>query len=149
MKPHPVVFLAFFSAVLSTGCEHARQSRIHQHEDLYAALDPFDRKLVREGLFDLGFSTDMLYMSLGKPDKVTPRQSDVGAEEIWTYKNFLYESMHGGVVGMRDPTTVRGGRPMSARSLPQGMPNTLTGPPTPTIAEMAGPPHATLLLCLL
>jgi hypothetical protein len=128
-------------AVLGGGCETAREMRIREHRDLFQSLDPFSQKLVHEGLFNIGFTADSVVMALGKPDRVEPHNSAEGPGEIWTYKNFLYSSINHMTIGVRDPTTTATTQRAGTRGSP-GM--SATPPATPTVAEMSGPPLATL-----
>jgi hypothetical protein len=134
----------WLAAVLVTGCESARASRIRKNSELYGSLDPFSRKLVRDGLFDVGFSADTVTMSLGKPDRVEERETSHGTVQVWVYKNFLYASMRNTGVGAREP--LRPNRPAPVRAGSTALPNNPQGLPDPTIAEMGGPPLATLFL---
>src|SRR6187549_1683315 len=97
------VAAAALVAVLAAGCESLRDARIKEHAALYASLDPFSQKLVRQGLFDYGFTPEVLYMSLGKPNRVSVAETEKGRIETWTYRNFLYESSNAVSVGVNTP----------------------------------------------
>lgn len=77
-------------AAVSTGCQSTRAARIREHAALFATLDPFTQKVVSDGLFNYGFTPELLYMSLGKPNRVETSDGDRGHVEIWVYRNFLY-----------------------------------------------------------
>ncbi len=144
-SPRAVGLLALLACALGNGCESARETRIRENRALYDSLDPFSRKLVREGLFNLGFSAGTVAMSLGKPDAIAHRDTPDGPVEIWTYKNFLYGDLRHLTVGARDPgTTVQ--RPLMQRNAPTSAISNPAGAPTPTVADMSGPPLATLHL---
>lgn len=137
----PRVTCLFFAVALGAGCETARDSRIRKNDELFASLDPFSQKLVREGLFNVGFTADTVVMAMGKPDQVEKREAADGPIEIWTYKNFLYSSMNHMTIAVRDPSTMRSPQRPGQRGSP-GM--TAQQPGQPTVAEMGGPPLATL-----
>jgi hypothetical protein len=83
---------ALVFVVLAAGCQSTRAHRIRENAALFASLDPFTQKLITDGLFDHGFTPEMLYLSLGKPNHVVVSETDRGRVEIWSYRNFLYGS---------------------------------------------------------
>ena len=110
-------------------------------------MDPFSQKLIREGLINSGFSTEAVYMSLGKPDRITAVDSPEGRIESWFYKNYLYEGMRNTSLSPRAIVSNRpGGDGARTRSASQTSPSGPSAPPQPTIAEMSAPPLATLVL---
>ena len=127
---------AVLMALLAAGCESMRDARIKEHAALYASLDPFSQKLVRQGLFDYGFTPEVLYMSLGKPNRVSVAETEKGRIETWTYRNFLYESANAVTVGVNTP----GMRPLGSvisSSAPGGpsLNSTKAGPGNASVAE--------------
>ena len=96
MKSPPAAILPVFLVVaLLAGCEHARTSRIQEHAALYASLDPFSKKLIRDGLINLGFTSEAVYMALGRPNRIATTETPDGSIETWSYKNYLYGKTHG------------------------------------------------------
>ena len=65
--PHVAGLSALLVLGLLAGCATPRAARIREHAAIYEALDPFSKKLVDDGLFDLGFSAEAAYMALGRP----------------------------------------------------------------------------------
>lgn len=80
-----VLVLAF----LVSGCEtDGRSSRIKEKSAVYAALAPWQKKAIDEGTILPDFTEDMVYMSVGKPDKVKSKDTPEGRTEMWTYSNY-------------------------------------------------------------
>lgn len=61
------------------------ESRIRKHKELFAAYPPQVRDRIRAGAVDIGFTSDMVLMALGKPARKTTRTTALSAQEIWTY----------------------------------------------------------------
>jgi hypothetical protein len=139
---------ACLAVVLLFGaCASPRAIRIREHQAEFAALDPFSQQLIREGLIDAGFSTAAVYLSLGKPDRMTAVDSPAGRIETWVYKNYLFDSTRNTSFAPRETVSARPGRDGApTRIANQGVPGGSTAPLQPTIAEMSGPPLATLVL---
>lgn len=72
-----------------TGCESTGVSaRIQEKSAAYAALSPEQQKLVKAGEIEIGFTSDMVYMSLGKPSEVENKDTPDGSVAMWTYKKY-------------------------------------------------------------
>jgi hypothetical protein len=82
-----VVLLASF---LATGCQNTPASRIREYPELFQSVDEFSQRLIRAGLVNHGFSADLVYLALGKPNRITAIATVNGSVETWTYRNFLY-----------------------------------------------------------
>ena len=127
---------ALFLVALTAGCENMRTARIREHSALFATLDPFTQELIRKGLFNYGFTNELVYLSLGKPNRVAVTETAKGRVETWTYRNFLYESSSAVSVGVNTP----GMRPMGtvlSSSAPGGpsLMSTKAGPGNAGVAE--------------
>ncbi|MFO1452383.1 MAG: hypothetical protein U1F61_29730 [Opitutaceae bacterium] len=72
-----------------TGCQTPRATRIEQHQSLYSSLDPLSQRLVRQGMVNLGFTSEVVYLALGQPNEVETRQTPDGEMLVWTYRNYL------------------------------------------------------------
>jgi hypothetical protein len=71
------------------GCQSPREARIQAHAASFATFDAKSQDLIRQGLFDLGFTREQVTLSLGKPDRITHAQTAAGPAETWVYKNVL------------------------------------------------------------
>ncbi len=74
-------------ALLAGGCVSSTpQSRINDNHRAYAEYPPEVRRLIREGRVNIGFTTEMAEMALGKPGrKLSRREADNEAGEVWIY----------------------------------------------------------------
>lgn len=139
MKPlFPLRVALVVMAAASAGCQSTRAGRIREHAALFATLDPFSQKLVSDGLFNHGFTPEMLYMALGKPNRVESSDGDRGHVEIWVYRNFLYGNegavkIGGGTPGMRNKDAA-----VISSSAPGGpsLMSTKASPSQPTLTDV-------------
>ncbi|MBI4621645.1 MAG: hypothetical protein HY736_00295 [Verrucomicrobia bacterium] len=138
MKPTDLAsMVVLFIAILMSGCQNTRASRIQENAALFASLDPFNRKLVSDGLFDHGFTPELLYMSLGKPNRVDAMETDRGRIEIWSYRNFLYGQEGAVKIGGSTPGARPSGTVLSS-SAPGGpsLMSTKASPSQPTVTDV-------------
>jgi hypothetical protein len=84
----PVV-LAAAALILATGCQSV-DSRIKERPDVFAKLDPETQTKIKQGIIDLGFTEDMVYLALGAPDRKRESVSAAGRAVTWIY-NTYYE----------------------------------------------------------
>ncbi len=77
-------------ALLVSGCETAGgvSTRAQEKSSTYAALKPWQKKYVDAGWVSEGFTPDIVYIAMGKPDKVDPKEQPEGPTELWTYSRF-------------------------------------------------------------
>lgn len=134
--PRLSVVATLLAIALCSGCETSRNARIQENPALFASLDRFSQELVRKGLFNYGFSSEVVYMALGKPNRVTVKESDDGKVETWVYRNFLYEAGTAVTVGVSTPGTRPMGTVLSS-SAPGGpsLMSTKSGPGQAAITE--------------
>ncbi len=88
------VILALGPAACST-----IHSRIEEKPDVFAKLDPATQAKIKQGIIDVGFTPDMVYIALGKPDQARERVTAAGRQTIWIYNSYYerYEgTMHAG-----------------------------------------------------
>jgi hypothetical protein len=100
MKLHFVsAGLAIALALLVTGCETdgGVSARAQEKSAVYAALKPWQKKYVDKGAITMGFTPDMVYIAMGRPDKVESQDLPEGKAELWTYKQFYpnVDAIHG------------------------------------------------------
>jgi hypothetical protein len=84
------VSAALFLALLVSGCETAGgvSTRAQEKSSTYTALKPWQKKYVDAGWITEGFTPDIVYIAMGKPDKVDPKEQPEGPTELWTYSRF-------------------------------------------------------------
>jgi hypothetical protein len=81
------------------GCETdggvARRAR--EKPAVYAALRPGQKRLIDRGTIATGFTPDMVYIALGRPDRVETRDFPQGHVELWTFTHYYpnVDAVHG------------------------------------------------------
>ena len=104
------LFAALLTLVLAmTGCSTI-DSRIREKSSVFAALDAPTQDKIRLGRIEVGFSTDLVYMSHGAPDERLTTTSAAGTDETWIYNSYRQEYLGSALVGYRryvviDPKT--------------------------------------------
>ena len=84
-----LAFALAAGAIILTGCS-TTESRIKEHNDLFASLSPREQELVSRGEIRVGMSENAVWLAWGSPD-----QKSVGAmrgrqTETWLYMNTSY-----------------------------------------------------------
>ena len=67
-------------------------TRINEKGSVYYSLDPATQQKISHGDVALGFTPDMVYMALGRPDEKRQRTSADGVTETWLYGTTYYDS---------------------------------------------------------
>ena len=75
----PAVLLA-----LLTGCSTVER-RAAKHATMLGSLPADVRQSIRGGKIDIGYTTDMVYVALGSPDRVYSRRTAEGTTVVWVY----------------------------------------------------------------
>ena len=65
-----------------SGCDTINH-RIGEKPDVFNRLDPKAQAEIRQGRVEVGYTPDMVYLALGKPDKI--------AGSTWYYKLYFEE----------------------------------------------------------
>jgi hypothetical protein len=87
-----------------TGC--ATHTRISEYPMEFATLDPATQQNIKHGVVAAGYTTEMVYMALGRPAQTT---TDGAGDTIWTY-------YHEPVTGPNEPSrTASAGGPFMIR----------------------------------
>ena len=138
---------AAVALIVSSGCQSPRAARIRDHAELFASLDPATQQVIREGLFLPGFTPQLVFISLGKPNEVTTRETEHGTVEVWRYRNFVYANVAAMQISANNPGTKPYG-PILSSSAPGGpsLMSTRPGPVQPTVADTNDAPVATLFV---
>jgi hypothetical protein len=91
MKSFIVSIAALAAAMMLTGCDASSgiTSRIQEKSALFAQLTPEQKKNIEEGAIEMGYTTDMVYMALGKPSKVREKTAPEGTVLMWTFYNYF------------------------------------------------------------
>ena len=134
--------------IFAAGCQSRRATRIQENGALFQGLDSFSQQLIQNGLVNYGFTPELVYMALGKPNRITAAETAQGRVETWTYKNFLYTNSAAAKFGVNNPGTKQQPGPILSSSAPGGpsLTSTKTSPVQPTVSDMSDTPIATLVL---
>jgi hypothetical protein len=87
-------------ASLLAGCSTI-DSRIKENPALFASLDPQTQADIRKGGVQIGYTMDIVYIALGKPDETSERVTSAGRETIWIYTTTYEEYAGTAHVGYR------------------------------------------------
>jgi hypothetical protein len=99
MKTISCVLFAATLAVLC-GCSTVK-SRIQEKQHVFNNLDPQTQSKIQQGIIDIGYSTDMVYMAMGKPDQVRESTTAQGQETRWIYNTYWQQYEGSRMVGYR------------------------------------------------
>lgn len=91
MKTSTACFALLLTSIafLSTGCEsNGIANRINEKSASFAALTSEEKQYIEDGLIFTGYTPDMTYMAVGKPDSIEKKEKDGKAIEMWSYKRF-------------------------------------------------------------
>ena len=95
MNPHQhfSLLLAGVALLLAAGCQTV-ETRIKDNPQVFASLDAEAQAKVKQGIIDIGFSEDAVYLALGAPDQKRETRSAAGSQTVWIY-NTYYERYDG------------------------------------------------------
>ncbi len=65
--------------------EASTSSRKKEKKEVYASLKPWEKKYIDRGEVAPGFTPDMVYIAMGKADKVDSKDLPEGHVDLWTY----------------------------------------------------------------
>lgn len=69
------------------GCQTV-ESRIREKSAVYAQLDAATQDKIRQGIIDLGYTEDMVYLALGAPDQKRESITENGRSLTWIYNTY-------------------------------------------------------------
>ncbi len=87
MKTRILATLLLASLAALTGCQTV-DSRIKEKPDVFAQLDPATKDKIKQGIIELGYTEDMVYLALGAPDLKRESISTAGRTETWIYNTY-------------------------------------------------------------
>jgi outer membrane protein assembly factor BamE (lipoprotein component of BamABCDE complex) len=97
--------LMLLGLTILTGCS-TPASRIEQNKELFSTFAPDVQASIRQGKINIGFTRDMVYMALGKPERQYSRTTEAGQSEIWSYVDLYSTTRRQRIDGpfrIRDP----------------------------------------------
>jgi hypothetical protein len=135
-------------ALIAVGCQSARATRIKENAALFASLDPFTQKVIQQGFFAHGFTPELTYLSLGKPNQKTVNETGNGSVEVWKYRNFVYGNVAGAMKMSANTPGSKPYGPILSSSAPGGpsLFSTKAGPMQPTVSDGSDVPVGTLYI---
>jgi hypothetical protein len=83
-----LVTLSFVSVLaFLTGCESV-DDRIKEKPAAFAQADAAAQDKIKQGIIDLGFTEDLVYVALGKPDQKRESVGPTGKSVTWIYNTY-------------------------------------------------------------
>lgn len=96
----PLVFLSCLAALVLAGCSTV-ENRIEEKAAVFNALPSDTQARIKQGLVDVGYTEDMVYIAMGKADRVIERASSGGNETVWIYNTYYQEYQGSQFAGYR------------------------------------------------
>jgi hypothetical protein len=89
------IALAGAALLFAAGCQTV-DTRIAENPQLFASLDATTQAKIKQGIIDLGFTEDMVYLALGAPDQKRESRSAAGSQIVWVYNTYFerYDGTH-------------------------------------------------------
>ena len=84
--------LALMLLVLTAAGCATPERRIRSHPEIFASFPTNVQANVRSGIVEVGYTPDMVYIALGRPDRVFERATAEGRLEIWVYIDVAYST---------------------------------------------------------
>ena len=78
------------------GCQSV-ESRIKEKPEVFAKADLATQEKITQGIIEIGFTEDQVYLALGKPDQKRESRTENGSRVTWVY-NTYYERSTGTVM---------------------------------------------------
>jgi hypothetical protein len=69
------------------GCQTV-ESRIKEKPEVFASVDKATQDKIKQGIIDLGYTEDMVYLALGAPDQKRESISAAGQTITWIYNTY-------------------------------------------------------------
>lgn len=63
-------------------------ARIQEKSAVFSRLTDAQQRKIEKGVIEVGYTTDMVYMALGQPQKIREEKLPEGRETTWIYENF-------------------------------------------------------------
>jgi hypothetical protein len=89
MKSALLLSLSLLTLALA-GCD-TFDRRSQEKASTFEALAPEEREKLRRGVIEVGNTTDMVYIALGRPDETRETATAEGRETIWIYNTYHRE----------------------------------------------------------
>lgn len=82
---------AAWLTLFAAGCKTTSgiPARTREKSAVYTTLQRWEKMYIDRGLVSVGFTPDMIYMAVGRPTRVEPRELSGGNSELWIYRHFF------------------------------------------------------------
>lgn len=84
---HFLTLLAGAAVLLFAGCQSV-ESRIKEKPEVFASVDRATQEKIKQGIIDLGYTEDMVYLALGNPDQKRESVTASGRTLTWIYNTY-------------------------------------------------------------
>ncbi len=85
MRIRSLAALLGIAAIALFAC-NTTGSRIRDQQELFDSYPPEVRESLRNGIVEVGYTTEMVVMALGEPDQKAAVKPEDEVEEVWTYR---------------------------------------------------------------
>jgi len=95
MKSRILTALLIGTLAFLTGCQTV-DDRIKQKPEVFASVDRATQDKIKQGIIDIGYSEDMVYLALGAPDQKRESATATGRSVTWIYNTYYqrYDGTH-------------------------------------------------------
>ena len=80
-------FLLAASLGFVAGCQSV-DDRIKQKPEVFASVDKATQDKIKQGIIDIGYTEDMVYLALGVPDQKRESITAAGRSVVWVYNTY-------------------------------------------------------------
>ena len=87
MKHRILTSLLFAFLVLFTACQSV-DDRIKEKPGVFDNLDATTQDKIKQGIIEIGYTEDMVYLALDKPDQQRESVSENGKSTTWIYNTY-------------------------------------------------------------
>ncbi len=85
MRIRSLAALLGIAAIALLAC-NSTGSRIRRQQELFDSYPPEVQENLRNGIIEIGYTTEMVVMALGEPDQKTAAKPEGEVEEVWSYR---------------------------------------------------------------
>jgi len=86
-------FALILLAMLLAGCA-TPASRIRKHQAVFDAWPTEIQENLRQGQVAIGYDSNMVYIALGRPERIYHRTTQDNSITIWQYTDYRHRSQH-------------------------------------------------------
>ena len=80
-------FILASSLGFLAGCQTV-ESRIKEKPEVFASVDKATQDKIKQGIIELGFTEDLVYVALGQPDQKRETVNATGRTLTWIYNTY-------------------------------------------------------------